>query len=309
MDASSHRLLNEDLSQALADNTKAIAPHASFETYCNSFEAMRRSPKALAGVKYFKKHLAGIENHRNFFYPPAEKPREPAKHLTTLVQHSWAAPGLNALRKEHPELSAPLVLMTALILVNVSRTKHSHGFYCKLEGNRERFPFVPEGLPALDGADVAGPTLTAACQMIPVDRNETALQMLKRMRALQDEQHRHTGAPWKTLIEELNADGSEAGTAMIEACGAMVLSWVPGWLGTYDHLKVTGFSMANSFGMCMFAGCEGVNPPIYSMKAAYDKANYSAEKTQMYLKNVGSVVRWLTQESTRNATVGSLLDA
>ena len=215
-DASSTRLVYEDLNRALSDPPKDLRPHIDYKAWADSFIALRDSPAATASVAYHVKRLSDLHLHKQALYPPAPLPRQAITESPDGLDYGFDAPGLLDLKTSHPGIIAAVVLKAAISLVDVSRTGYSHALFNNFEAGRTRFPFIPASLEALnpegyEASDVNGPVMQGVCNLVEVLRSQPAIALLRHMQAEQMELTKQAHAPLRRIIDTLNASGNGAG--------------------------------------------------------------------------------------------------
>ncbi|KAL8653565.1 MAG: hypothetical protein Q9210_002019 [Variospora velana] len=311
-DASSTRLFYEDLNLALSDGSKELRPHVDYKAWADSYIALRDSPAATASVSYHVKRLSSLHLHKQALYPPAPIPRQAITESPDGLDYGFDAPGLSDLKTSHPGIIAAVVLKAALCLVNVSRTGYTHALLNNFEAARTRFPFIPASLEALnpegyEASDVNGPVMQGVCNLVKVPRSETAIALLMRMQAEQTELTKHAHAPLRRVIDTLNASGTGAGDMMIETHRTQFLTWIPGFLGEYERLKVVQIAIRCVAGLVVVAGVGGPTATTYMLSMRWDVANYSRAKTQEFVQDIEAAVLWLTTKENWDVPVGELV--
>lgn len=212
------------------------------------------------------------------------------------------------MKAAYPEVTAPVILKAALALVNVSRTQHSHSLFYSLEAARTKFPFVPPSLEAMnpeafEATDVNGPVMEGVCNLIEVPRHQTTISLLKHLQAEQLEQTKHAHAPHRRIIENLNASGTSAGELMVETHRTQFLSWVPGFLGEYEQIRVAMLAIRCVIGLVCVGGIAGPKSTMYTLSMRWDVANYSREETQAFVDDIKFAVLWLTNKDNWDAPI------
>ncbi|KAL8868467.1 MAG: hypothetical protein Q9198_008168 [Flavoplaca austrocitrina] len=198
-------------------------------------------------------------------------------------------------------------------LVDVSRTGHSHALFNNFEAGRTRFPFIPASLEALnpegyEASDVNGPVMQGVCNLVEVSRSDSAIALLRHMQAEQMELTKHAHAPLRRIIETLNASGNGAGDMIVETHRTQFLTWIPGFLGEYERIKVAQIAIRCVAGLVVVAGLGGPAATTYMLSMRWDVANYSRAKTQEYVEDLETAVRWLTAKENWDLPVGVLVE-
>lgn len=290
-----------------------LQPHVDFKAWADSFQALRFSPTATLHVDYHVERLTGISKHKKGLYPAALVPRQATNEDPDGLDYGFDAPGLADLKETHPNIIAAVVLKAAMAIVAVSRTGHSHALYNNFEAGRTRYPFVPASVEALspeafEAADVGGPVMEGVCNLIAVPREVTGIALLERMQVEQLELTRHAHAPLRRVIDALNADGSGDGDMIMETQSTQFLTWVPGMLGQYERLTNVQVAIRCVAGLVVVAGLGGVDAITYMISMRWDVANFSREKTQVYLADLQEAILWLTNKEYWGVPVGVLVE-
>ncbi|KAL8671714.1 MAG: hypothetical protein Q9168_003785 [Polycauliona sp. 1 TL-2023] len=312
-DASSMRLFYEDINLALSDDSKELRPHVDYKAWADSFLALRDSPEATASVAYHVRRLSDLHLHKQGLYPPAPLPRQAITESPDGLDYGIDAPGLLDLKTSHPEIIAAVVLKAAMALVDVSRTGHTHSLFNNFEAARTRFPFVPASLEALnpevyEASDVNGPVMQTVFNMIEVPRSQTAIALLKHLQAEQTEMTKHAHAPLRRIIDGLNAEGNGAGDMITEINRSHFITWIPGFLGEYERLKVAQIGIRAVIGLVCVAGIGGPLATTFMLSMRWDVANYSRAKTQEFVEDIEAAILWLTAKENWDSPVGGFLE-
>ncbi|KAL8797277.1 MAG: hypothetical protein Q9195_000430 [Heterodermia aff. obscurata] len=312
-DVSSTRLFYEDLDLALSSPFKKLLPHVDYKAWADSFIALRDSPAATASVNYHVKRLSDLHLHSEGLYPRAPLPRQAITESPDGLDYGFDAPGLLDLKTHHPGIVAAVVLKAAMALVDVGRTGYTHALFNNFEAARTRFPFIPTSLEKLnpesyEAADVNGPVMQTVCNLIEVPRSQTAIALLKCMQAEQLELTKHAHAPLRRIINALNAKVMGAGDMIMETHRTQFLTWIPGFLGEYEHLKVAQIAIRCDAGLVVVAGLGGPTATTYMLSMRWEVANYSREKTQEYVNDLQDAVLWLTAKENWDVPVSVFLN-
>lgn len=237
LDASSIWIFQEDLDCILS--AQPLLPHVDYKLWADTYYSFRGSPQARGAINWHAKYLSGIEDHIDkAMWPtiPHRGPLDPTgRDYPSGVQYSFQAPHLGALRRRIPGLSAPVILKSALALLNVCYTGHTHAIFSSCDDGRTKWPFMPpipwkegDGLPGglfSDAQDVAGPTIQAVTNLVEIRPLETVVDFLRRMQDDQDNLTRCAHAPWPEIEQAL---GVETGL-MRRVFTTMKFNWVPGF--------------------------------------------------------------------------------
>jgi acyl-CoA synthetase (AMP-forming)/AMP-acid ligase II len=322
-DASSMRLVLEDLNTSLREPGQPLRPHIPFETFADIYHSLRNSPRATLEVNWHVKRLADLHLHRKALYPPATVPRQATTSNPDGWDYGFDAPQLLDLKRHHPHITASVVLKAAIALVSTTRTGHTHALFGNMEACRSTLPFWPTSLGRLsstedgtsladlDASDVAGPTMNAVTNLIPVHHSESGIAFLTRLQNEQSELTKHSHAPWRRIMDKLNAlhPGECAGDLLPEVHQTFFMTWVPGFLGDYERVRVAQIAIRAALGMVFVAGLGGPQATTYMISLRWDAANYSQGETEKFVKDVERAVVWLLYEGNWEAPVEGFLDS
>ncbi|KAK6822527.1 acetyl-CoA synthetase-like protein [Apiospora arundinis] len=244
--------------------------------------------------------------------PARPRPRRAIEESPDGLDYQFDAPGLLDLKRRLPGIDASTVLKTAMAIVNVSRTGHTHALFNNFEAGRGAFPFVPDSLAAavgppsaLDAADVNGPTMEGACNLHAVPRHERALALLARVHADQALLTQHCHAPLRRILDGLDAADAET---MLDVHRAQLLTWVPGFLGDYERLAVARLAIRCDPGLVIVGGIAGPRATTFACTLRWDVANYSRAEAGRFIEDVGVVVGRLTSAAHWEEEVGVFVD-
>jgi acyl-CoA synthetase (AMP-forming)/AMP-acid ligase II len=322
-DASSMRLVLEDLNTSLREPDRPLRPHVPFEAFADIYHSLRYSPRATLDVNWHVKRLTDIHLHRKALYPPATVERQATTANPDGWDYGFDAPQLLDLKRRHPHITASVVLKAALALVNTARTGHSHALFGNLEAARFTLPFWPTSihhlasstngasLADLDASDVAGPTMNAVINLIPVPRSASAIAFLTALQTEQAELTRRSHAPWRRIIDKLNSQhsGEGAGDLVPETLITQFMTWIPGFLGDYERLRVAQIGIRAALGLVFVAGLGGPKATTYMVSLRWDAANYSQAETERFVRDVERAVGWLLDEGNWEKPVGGFVES
>jgi hypothetical protein len=279
--------------------------------WADIYHSLRNSPRATLEVDWHVRRLSDIHLHRKALYPPARVPRKAITETPDGIDYGFDAPSLLHMKQHHPHITASVVLKAAMALINVTRTQHTHALFSNFEAARSGFPFWPETLrhlPSADGttmadldaSDVAGPTMNAVTNLIAIQHDEPALSFLNRIQNEQMELTKRAHAPWRRIIDKLNAmnPGENAGEMLHQTHGTQFLTWVPGFLGDYEKIRVVQIGIRAALGLVFVAGLGGPQATTYMISLRWDVANYSQEEVERFVKDVEKAIMWLLEEDS-----------
>jgi hypothetical protein len=190
-------------------------------------------------------------------------------------------PVFATLRKQHPDISAPIIVKAALALLNIRRTGTNLAVFSNVQAGRTSWPFLPPSFSQdptfnhLDEAtDVAGPLLQTVTNFIKFSPSETVLQLLRRLQADQENLTQHAHAPWSETEKSLDRRHPEASThsgLTRKVFTTQIFNWIPG-MGAqiagerepFENLKLLASVTRWQVGVIVRAGLGGVeNDTIY----------------------------------------------
>lgn len=222
-------MFQEDLECILSG--KPMQPHVDYKLWADTYYSFRGSPQARAAVNWHANYLSGIEDHLpKALWPPVPQrgPLDPTgADYPSGVHYSFRAPNITALRQKYPELTAPVILKSALALLQAWHTGHTHSLFASCEDGRTRWPFAPPSTRHLlgDAQDVSGPTIQFVTNLVRIDPGQTVVDFLRCVRADQDQLTRHEHAPWPDIERAL---GARRGTIR-RVFTTIKFNWVPGF--------------------------------------------------------------------------------
>lgn len=94
---------------------------------------------------------------------------------------------------------------------------------------------------------------------------------------------------------------------MVETHRTQFLTWIPGFLGEYERLKVAQIAIRCVAGLVVVAGLGGPTATTYMLSMRWDVANYSRAKTQEFVEDVKAATLWLTAKENWDVPVRVLL--
>ena len=161
----------------------------------------------------------------------------------------------------------------------------------------------------LNASDVSGPTMSAVTNLIEVPHNERTIDFLNRMQAEQTQLTARAYAPWRRVIDELNAlhPGECAGEMLHQAHETQFLTWVPGGLGDYEKIRVAQIAIRAALGLVFVAGLGGPQATTYMISLRWDVANYSRGEVERFVKDVERAIHFLLESANWTAPVGDFL--
>ena len=95
---------------------------------------------------------------------------------------------------------------------------------------------------------------------------------------------------------------------IVETWRTQFITWIPGFLGDYERLKVAQIAIRAVIGLVAVAGIGGPTGTTYMLSMRWDVANYSRENTQEFVDDLKDAVLWLTAKENWNAPVSVFLN-
>lgn len=287
MDATYQARFLGDLNEALyTPQPRSLRSHASYKLWAESYYSLQTTPQARKSIAWHAKYLEGVQDHlKDAQWPQTPLTRGPfdptGKGYVPGVRHSFVVPELAALRKQHPDISAPIVVKAALALLNIRRTGTKSAIFSNVQAGRTAWPFLPTSFtqdPAFnsmdEATDVAGPLLQSVTNFIKFSHDETVLQLLRRLQADQADLTQHAHAPWSEIekvLDRRTLDVSKHTGLMRKVFTTQIFNWIPGMgaqvAGTrepFEHLKSLASVTRWQVGVIVRAGLGGVdNDTVY----------------------------------------------
>ncbi|KAI6348247.1 hypothetical protein MCOR25_010828 [Pyricularia grisea] len=277
LDASSIWMFQEDLDTILSG--KRIQPHVDYKLWADSYYSFRGSPQTRSSINWHAKYLDGIGGHvERALWPPIPARGEidqTGRGYPDGVHYTFHAPEIVALRKAHPSISPPVILKSALALLNVWHTGHTHALFASCEDGRTRWPFMPpmpnhqSGIFA-DAQDVAGPTIQFVTNLVKIDPTERVLDFLHRMQDDQNNLTKHAFAPWPELERAVGVPRD----TIQRVFTTMKFNWVPGFgaqaqmdraMEPFPSLRILAAVARWRIGLLCRLGLGGVNSDVVAM--------------------------------------------
>lgn len=265
-------------------------------------------------VDYHVDRLRDLHLHKKALYPPANVPRKAIEETPDGLDYGFEAPGLTDLKTTFPHIIASTVLKAAMALADVQRTGYTHALFNNFEACRDNFAFIPSSMQALhpgvhEASDVGGPVMDGVTNLVEVKQDQTAISLLEHMQREQTQLTQHAHAPLLRVIDALNANGSGAGDMIMETQRTHFLTWIPGFLGDYERIRVVQIAIRCIAGLVVVAGIGGPAATTYMISMRWDVANYSRAETLAYVEDLQRAVIWLTTRENWNAPLGKYLTA
>lgn len=335
VDASHAQRILEDLDRTLAvagarsgvsatELLSGLEPHVDYKIWADSYYNLKTSIEARVATKWHVKRLKSLPEHvkAGALFPSAVRSgeavriRRGAEPVAAMVD----VPEFHTLRKEHPEITAPVVVKAAIALANVHRTGHSHAVFGSLEAARTYFPFVPKAIVEhatgghqLEATDVNGPTYQMAFNLVEVKKGgqESAMQFLRRMQVDQTALSKYASAPLREIMRGLDEVSPGSGDLIPRIIDAQHLNWRPGLATSgpdeFQNLKTLDVGVSPTTGLVFHAGLGGSQGQTLFLYAYADGLRVMRDEAASMGETVVAITKWLTTKDNWNLPVGGLL--
>ncbi|KAF1819461.1 acetyl-CoA synthetase-like protein [Dissoconium aciculare CBS 342.82] len=315
----------EDLRTALKQDAKKEYPlRTPYKPFADALFLQRGSASASADCDYHVRRLKGLSKLESSFWPRQRAPewfkgcsadtdikRAPIDGEKAIgvdgITKRVDLPGLPALRQSHGA-TAPVVLKTALALLNVTYTGQSQAIFTNYQAARDwpfLSPWIAEHLP--NAMDVNGPTLEAVLNKIPLRRDETILETIHRINDEQQLLTRHAHAPLFEIQKRLREDGKD----LIDIIRRQIYNWLPRMQGgsaseTADS-SLQRIHIQSRSDVGLLWNCGLVDEHTIQVNASYDDAQLSVSEVEEALDLLFIILRKITDPEHLDDSIGSVL--
>lgn len=309
LDKTSHQSFLQDLDLALGG--KAISRHVSHKKWADTYHTLRRSPVAETAISFHSEYLKDLPKHCHAIWPHSTSELIVSAERAAIDGHvlGFPVPSLVNLCNSHPHIKPVVVTKSALALLAISRTNHSHAFFVSLEAARSRFPFVPDQEDPADAIDVAGPTFNGVMNLVAFQPEETVLDFLNRMQQDQNNLTSYVNVPWHEVLPRI---GCREDT-ISRAADSLIFNWMPGLAalaegGSFRNMKMTQLHIRAKLGMLANAGlsADGKEMVILLQGAV-------ANQSSLWIQRIGEewkrIILWLSAETSWNSPVNGFVKA
>lgn len=334
IDASMMQMVQEDLDRALAAVLKSpqgsatdilshLHQHVDYKPWADSYFNLRTSAEARAATKWHVKRLQSLAKHVE---AGALFPAKPATSIASRrlavglepVSFRFDVPDIRRLRREHPHISATVVLKAAVALANVKRTGCAAAVFGNLEAARKYFPFqsraVLEQVGAqLEATDVSGPAYQMVFNVVEVDRSseETVLTFLERMQAEQTDLTKYAAAPLREVMRGLEQTCPGAGELLPRIMDTQHFNWVPGLgaAGAESPQQVKMLAAVNrpTIGLSVHAGLGGQESQTVVLNLYGDGVYIGKEEVTKTGECVRAITLWLVSRGNWETPVADVV--
>lgn len=324
IDASMAQIIQEDMDRALAGVYAGIEttvglmakliPHVDYKPWADSYFNLRNSVEARAATKWHVRRLSSLWQHIEagaLFPPTVRTPRDEYNAALVggedCIPITFDIPDIHLLRKEHSSITAQAVVKSAVSLMNVYRTGHTHALFTNHEASRTFFPFIPKAMMDLapkqyEATDVSGPAYQNVCNLLEIKNEETVLAFLGRVQDEQTLLTKHAAAPLKEIMK-----GLEKGEELVpEVIGAQVYNWVPG-LGTtgtnpHHNHEVLAAVVRPHLGLSLNCGLGGPQNQTVIVQVRGD--GFDMDGLRKVGEEIEAITKWLVSKEHWDSVVG-----
>lgn len=330
IDASLAHMIQDDLDRALAVVTNSPAataaeilaqlhPHVDYKPWADAYFSLRTSAEARAATKWHVERLRSLAEHVR---AGALFPAKPATSLAGRrlavgldpVRFSFDIPDIHRLRREHPHITATVVVKAAVALMNVQRTGCAAAVFGNLEAARRHFPFLPKATlehagGQFEATDVSGPAYQMVFNVVEVDRSakETVLEFLGRMQEDQTLLTKYSAVPLREVMKGLDKATPGAGDLLPRIIDTQHFNWVPG-LGTtgtdpHHHVKMLAAVNRPTIGLIFAAGLGGTENQTVFLNLYGDGEYIAKDEAARLGTRVQAITKWLATSGNWEAPV------
>ncbi|KAH9210763.1 hypothetical protein DL95DRAFT_370521 [Leptodontidium sp. 2 PMI_412] len=241
----------EDLDKFLVAPGTTLKPHVPYKAWADSMYLLQDSALARQSVDWQAKRLHGISRTPEALFPKqiapewfkgnsegwidikTGKPGPPRKNLDADpvgvkgISALGQLPDIQALKVKHG-IEGSQIVKAALAVVTTRYTKAGFALFGQSQAGRS-WPFLldwqVERMPP--AMDVDGPAVQGSLVRIPVDKDETVLEMMQRLQAEQKFLNKHAYAPMRQLVASMNEAIPGEGDFYSDAFRRQIFNWLP----------------------------------------------------------------------------------
>ncbi|KAI9925101.1 hypothetical protein MW887_006509 [Aspergillus wentii] len=311
IDKTYHGLFMEDIDRALTN--QPLRPHVPFKHWADSYHTLRTSPMANTAVRFHANYLKDIHDHKHALWPHPTKTITVSPDRKDTDGHftSFPAPSFLRLRDKHPGITPPIIMKSALALLAIYHTNHTHALFGNFEAARKQYPFVPDSYNFSDAADVGGPTFTGVLNLVDYQPEETVLAYLQRMQHYQAKLTQHASVPWNEVFRKLGGSASEVLSAVTSSLN---FNWMPG-LGAmirggnpYEKLELAQVSARTNVGMVVNSGAIGDDGSQIVILIQGAVSNRSTQWVTRVAEHLKKIALWMADEESYHRPVGDFIE-
>ncbi|KAK6069313.1 AMP-binding enzyme [Seiridium cupressi] len=308
IDASTGLIFSADLDKALC-STSPLSEHVDYKLWADSYHNQRTSAEARAAAKWHVKRLEGLEKYKAALWPPYKMPMEADEYIVEssgedAVHHSFDAPAIHEFRRSHSQVTATVVMKTAVTLLTIHQTGQSHALFANNEAARTTFPFLPRAIEAtghFEATDVSGPTFHAVINLVEYSPDKPVLTLLERMQDDQLNLTKYAAAPVREIMSSLGRSGH----MIPEILGHHLFNWTPG-MGTTGTNPNKNYEMISAIvrprqGLIWNAGLGG--PDGNTFFIAVRGISFNREEQKQLALDLEKITRWLLARENWDSSV------
>ena len=241
----------EDLDTLLVSSNTVLKPHVPYKAWADSMYLLQDSALAQQSVTWQAKRLRDISRYPEALFPKqiapewfkgnsggwidisTGKPGPPRKFLDTdpVGVKGISAFGqlrdIQALKVKHG-IEGSQIVKAALAVVTTRYTGAEFAMFGQSQAGRS-WPFLldwqVERMPP--AMDVDGPAVQGTLVRIPVRKDETVLEMMRRLQEEQKFLNKHAYAPMRQLVAAINQAVPGEGDFFGDAFRRQIFNWLP----------------------------------------------------------------------------------
>ncbi|KAG0156346.1 hypothetical protein PDIDSM_3524 [Penicillium digitatum] len=299
IDKTSHQHFLHDVNRALRG--ESLTPHVSYKKWADEYHLLRRSPFAECAIEFHSKYLCDLKEHCHVLWPFPTYRLAITPERNHLDGHymSFSATGLLKLCRVHPLLTPSVVIKSALALLVISRTNHTHALFGSFEASRSDFPFSSDQNATNDTMDIAGPVFNVLVNLVAFRPKESVLNYLLAMQQEQSLFNKHATVPWREVFSRIRCTDK----TFAQIADALLYNWMPGLSALvagpvpYGSMEVSQIQIRAKFGMLVNAGIsQNGTEVILQFEGSL------ANRSTMWIERVGEELKniclWLVKEES-----------
>lgn len=292
-----------------------------YREFATNYEAYRSTIDADENVQYFVNKLSGIASakdavwdiHRVFqkLDKTYKRPENLGAEITparanpaTLPRRFVQLPELANMRSRFG-ISAPIIALAACALINVRYTGSREAVVTNLQSGRSWPTEDGPGSAEIDMLELSGPTLQNLPARIPISSEDTAIDLLRRVRHEQDEMMLRQHVPIQRVHELVSQgpNGTEDAAVLWELMTTQLFDWL---LKTYsqkpdDALQVLQDTNLSRTDWVWFPRLEDGN--MMHCNVTYSDAALPVDKANFIVEEYLCAVAWLADPANAQKPV------
>ncbi|KAK0099513.1 hypothetical protein ONS96_008351 [Cadophora gregata f. sp. sojae] len=320
----------EDLDKLLVSPTTALKSHVPYKAWANNFYLLQDSALARESVKWQANRLHGISKYPEALFPKQIAPEwfkgnsegwidiltgRPGPVRKSLDADPIGVKGISALGqlpdiqtlKIKHGIEGSQIVKAALAVVTTQYTGAEFAMFGQYQAGRS-WPFLQdwqvERMPP--AMDVDGPAVQGTLARIPVRRDESVLEMLRR---LQDEQkllNKHACAPKRQLIEAMNDAVPGEGDFFSDAFRRQIFNWLP-ISPVWDMKRLVNVQVESRTDCGVLWNCIMVDQRTVKVHPTWDDAQLRRVDVERMMGEVLRVAEAFAREENWGKTVSQIV--